>query len=72
MNDHLSKPIDPDALFATLLRWAKPKARATSTPSPETPKAVAETPLPQVAGVNAADGLNRVAGNRKLYLNLLS
>ena len=24
MNDHVSKPIDPDALFATLLRWAKP------------------------------------------------
>ena len=25
MNDHVSKPIDPDALFATLLRWAKPR-----------------------------------------------
>ena len=24
MNDHVSKPIDPDALLATLLRWAKP------------------------------------------------
>ena len=23
MNDHVSKPIDPDALFATLMRWAK-------------------------------------------------
>ncbi|MPM92778.1 Signal transduction histidine-protein kinase BarA [bioreactor metagenome] len=21
MNDHISKPIDPDRLFATLLRW---------------------------------------------------
>ncbi len=25
MNDHVSKPIDPDNLFATLLRWAKPR-----------------------------------------------
>ena len=25
MNDHVSKPIDPDALFATLMRWAKPR-----------------------------------------------
>jgi CheY-like chemotaxis protein len=25
MNDHVAKPIHPDALFATLLRWAKPR-----------------------------------------------
>ena len=25
MNDHVSKPIDPDALFATLTRWVKPR-----------------------------------------------
>ncbi len=24
MNDHVSKPIDPDVLFATLARWARP------------------------------------------------
>jgi signal transduction histidine kinase/DNA-binding response OmpR family regulator/HPt (histidine-containing phosphotransfer) domain-containing protein len=71
MNDHVSKPIDPDTLFATLLRWAKPKAKAAAATQPETLKAVAETPLTQIAGVNVADGLNRVAGNRKLYLNLL-
>ena len=26
MNDHLAKPIDPEALFAALLRWIKPRA----------------------------------------------
>jgi CheY-like chemotaxis protein len=71
MNDHVSKPIDPDALFATLLRWAKPKSKAAEASQPEAPKTVAHTPMPQIAGVNVADGLNRVAGNRKLYLNLL-
>ena len=25
MNDHISKPIDPEALFAALLRWIKPR-----------------------------------------------
>ena len=25
MNDHVTKPIDPDALFSTLLRWANPR-----------------------------------------------
>ena len=25
MNDHVAKPIDPEAMFSTLLRWAKPR-----------------------------------------------
>ena len=31
-----------------------------------------EVALPPIAGVNVADGLNRVAGNRRLYRDLLS
>ena len=27
MNDHVSKPIDPDHLLSTLLRWAKPRPK---------------------------------------------
>ena len=30
MNDHVSKPIDPDNLFSTLMRWAKAPAEAGS------------------------------------------
>ena len=30
MNDHVSKPIDPDNLFSTLLRWAKPRPTPTT------------------------------------------
>jgi CheY-like chemotaxis protein len=52
MNDHISKPIDPDALFATLARWTKSAERA-------------------IAGVDADGGLRRVAGNRRLYRDLL-
>jgi HPt (histidine-containing phosphotransfer) domain-containing protein len=33
---------------------------------------VHEIALPPIAGVNIADGLNRVAGNRRLYRDLLS
>jgi signal transduction histidine kinase/CheY-like chemotaxis protein len=29
MNDHVSKPIDPDELFAALLRWIKPRTEST-------------------------------------------
>ena len=28
MNDHITKPIDPDQLFAALGRWIKPRVRA--------------------------------------------
>jgi len=76
MNDHVSKPIDPDALFSTLLRWAKPRAEpGLQVPSGRSPVSAnngEESPLPQVAGVNVADGLHRVAGNRSLYFKLLS
>jgi CheY-like chemotaxis protein len=72
MNDHIAKPIDPDHMFSTILRWATPRAN----PAPETPAAAAgpkdEIALPPIAGVNIADGLNRVAGNRRLYRDLLS
>jgi len=73
MNDHVSKPIDPDNLYATLLRWAKPRPKQTvESPAPPAPiKAAEEVVLPEIAGVNLADGLKRVAGNRKLYRDLL-
>jgi two-component system sensor histidine kinase/response regulator len=66
MNDHVSKPIDPEALFETVGRYF----RRTAAPV----EAVAPTPadeLPGIAGLNAEEGLRRVAGNRKLYLKLL-
>jgi two-component system sensor histidine kinase/response regulator len=73
MNDHVSKPIDPDALFATLMRWAKPRPRpAVESESPRNPaRAADDVILPEIAGINLADGLNRVAGNRRLYRDLL-
>ena len=74
MNDHVSKPIDPDTLFSTLLRWAKPRPKPaveSQSPSPIPAKAADEVILPKIAGINLADGLNRVAGNRRLYRDLL-
>jgi signal transduction histidine kinase/DNA-binding response OmpR family regulator/HPt (histidine-containing phosphotransfer) domain-containing protein len=71
MNDHVSKPIDPDALFSTLLRWAKPMPKQTSEPQAIPVRAVDEVILPEIAGVNGADGVKRVAGNRRLYRSLL-
>ncbi|MFL6350925.1 MAG: response regulator [Bryobacteraceae bacterium] len=72
MNDHVSKPIDPDTLFSTLLRWAKPKSKPASEPTPASPTQLGEVLPPRIAGVNLADGLKRLAGNGQLYRNLLS
>jgi signal transduction histidine kinase/CheY-like chemotaxis protein len=70
MNDQVTKPIDPDTLFATLRRWTK----ARELPEPPVAPQAAETPdllVPDIEGVNSADGLNRIAGNRRLYRSLL-
>jgi PAS domain S-box-containing protein len=72
MSDHVSKPIDPDRLLSTLLRWAKPPQQAIDFQSSFTPKrASGEVVLPEIAGINLADGVWRVAGNKRLYRDLL-
>src|ERR1700758_2428488 len=78
MNDHVSKPIDPDVLFSTMMRWAKPRPRLgiESEANPlhtgtTQAKTTDETRLPEIAGINLADGLRRLAGNRRLYRDLL-
>jgi signal transduction histidine kinase/CheY-like chemotaxis protein len=73
MNDHVTKPIDPDALFASLKRWVKPDRAAAPRPktAPPKPPDGAGPALPAIDGVDIADGLHRVAGNQKLYRSLL-
>ena len=69
MNDHVSKPIDPDALFATLARWTK---RSSVNGAKTEPKAPAPAVVvPEVEGVDTASGLRRVADNKQLYRSLL-
>jgi PAS domain S-box-containing protein len=71
MNDHVSKPIDPDALLATLMRWAKPRqARAAEIEGRQAKTADDLIPL-EIDGVDVAGALKRVAGNKQLYRELL-
>jgi len=71
MNDHVSKPIEPDALFATLLRWAKRPQVQVGRKQGGLPEPAEEGNLPEIDGVDLADGLRRVAGNKRLYRDLL-
>ena len=74
MNDHISKPIDPDAMFATVIRWIKPRRAQTSeAPAQKVEAASSQNlpDLPEINGVDIKDGLKRVGGNRRLYRDLL-
>jgi signal transduction histidine kinase/CheY-like chemotaxis protein len=78
MNDHVAKPIDPDALFAALLRWIRP-LNAESL-SQEAAPAISSQPAPltasdsdplEIPGVDTKSALRRTGGNRKRYESLL-
>jgi two-component system sensor histidine kinase/response regulator len=70
MNDHVTKPIDPAALYDALRHYCatEPAGERPETKAPAEADAVG---LPQVDGLDAAQGLRRVSGNRTLYLRLL-
>ena len=75
MNDHLAKPVDPDALIATLDAWlnAAPGSPTTTTAPPATEPPV-EAPLPDLSTLPGMDldfGLQVVRGNVRRYARLL-
>ena len=80
MNGHVTKPIDPDQLFATLQKWIKPSEKRVKVQQSEvlveqseSDKAVpAKDELPEsLPGFDLAAGLARLMGNKRLYRKLL-
>jgi two-component system sensor histidine kinase/response regulator len=71
MNDHLTKPIDPEVLFATLARWTEKKAAQIREPVPDS-NGTFEGSMPDIEGIDVKGGLHRVGGNVGLYRKLLS
>ncbi|MEW7847476.1 ATP-binding protein [Massilia aurea] len=70
MNDHVTKPIDPDLLFFTLLKWIDPARLAgralpdrPNLPQPAAPSAPAGT-LPAAPGIDWDVALANVDGQR--------
>jgi two-component system sensor histidine kinase/response regulator len=73
MNGHITKPIDPALLFDTLSRIARRAPEAVTSGTGAVPHAADLVPpdVPPVDGLDSADGLRRVGGNARLYVNLL-
>ncbi|MGA2481052.1 MAG: response regulator [Spirochaetia bacterium] len=70
MDSHISKPIDPDAMFETMSQFYRPSGPARVA-SETAPAREGEESYPPIEGVDVDGGLRRVAGNRRLYRSLL-
>ena len=75
MDDHATKPIDPEELARLLFKWIEarerePSQRETASGTAQESRAAAGS-LPELPGINTVTGLWRVAGNQALYRSLL-
>ncbi len=70
MKDYITKPIDIEELFNTLLKWIQPKERAPVSTHKEKRDFEAVS-IPKISGIEINEGLARVAGNTKVYKKLL-
>ena len=71
MNDYLTKPIDPDELFRTLLKWIKPRHEAIATQPEKKVGGSVVADMPVIDGLDVELGLQRVSGKKSLYLGML-
>jgi PAS domain S-box-containing protein len=80
MNGHVTKPIDPDQLFATLQKWIQPGKKRDRVEQPEVSGAAgimtesgpgAEEFPKSLPGFDLEDGLKRLQWNETLYRKLL-
>jgi DNA-binding response OmpR family regulator len=73
MDDHVAKPVDPQVLYASLLKWIAPREGAATAPpasSPTKPEDV-RARLSAIAGLDVAAGLKYVGGRLPSYVRLL-
>jgi two-component system sensor histidine kinase/response regulator len=74
MNDHLSKPIDPEELYQAIGRWCSPDGHASALANATRVAAALKVDVGDLAieGVDVMGGIRRTMGNKQFYLQLLS
>ena len=70
MHAHITKPIDPELLYRTLMQFYRPGRAVAVSAKTVDHSSPPDAPF-DVAGLDVVDGLRRVAGNVKLYRSLL-
>ncbi len=71
MNDHVTKPIDPEKLFTALQKWLKTSEPDQNIKQKETPQSREEISFPELDGIDIDSALRMMAGNKKLLDKLL-
>ncbi len=71
MNDHITKPIDPNLLYGTLIRWIVPRGRDPLSENRAGEKEAPEPKIPDLPGINVAKGLMMVGRIPSLYIKML-
>jgi CheY-like chemotaxis protein len=76
MNDHVTKPIDPERLYDAIRRWFHPQRGSRSVPSDGAEKGAPDIPAENefpvsLDGIEMESALQRLGGNEKLYRKIL-
>jgi CheY-like chemotaxis protein len=74
MNDYVTKPIDPDTLYAVLATWVKPdsnRAAAMELEQEREPSRLASVPFTPRPGIDVDAALERLGGHAALLSRLL-
>ena len=71
MSDHIAKPIKVEQMFATLVRWIRPRAGGSSVPTGSAGSEARADPLAELTSIDSRAGVAAMMGDSTLYVHLL-